>query len=103
MSESLPTKRAPAASMARRVKTAMPDHTVKAFTEELDALTQRMGDDENVREQDRRVERETSDRLQGDFGGEIRAERLDFKRHQRRQSKPLRSTVRTRPWNSGRP
>jgi len=37
---------AAAAALARRVKTSMADHTVKAFTEELDALTQevaRMG------------------------------------------------------------
>ena len=35
-----------AAAMARRVKSTMPDHTVKSFTEELDGLTQevsRMG------------------------------------------------------------
>jgi phosphate transport system protein len=46
MREPTPIKRASAAAMARRVKTTMPDHTVKAFTEELDALTQevaRMG------------------------------------------------------------
>jgi phosphate transport system protein len=39
-------KSAAAPALARRVKTSMADHTVKAFTEELDALTQevaRMG------------------------------------------------------------
>jgi phosphate transport system protein len=31
--------KAPAAAVVRRVKSTMPDHTVKAFTEELDALS----------------------------------------------------------------
>ena len=42
----LRTKRAPVPALARRVKRNMAEHTVKAFTEELDALTQevaRMG------------------------------------------------------------
>jgi phosphate transport system protein len=46
MADGASRTRRPAAALARRVKTTMPEHTVKAFTEELDALTQevaRMG------------------------------------------------------------
>ncbi len=38
MSQNQKPRRAAAAVLARQVKTQMPDHTVKAFTEELDAL-----------------------------------------------------------------
>ena len=51
---------------------------------ETDGLTERMGDDENVAEQDRRVEAETPDRLQG--------------RLERRDRASRRSRGRSPPW-----
>jgi hypothetical protein len=58
-------------NLVRRVQRIEP----RAFADlEGDRAPERVGDDENVREDDRGIEVEAADRLQRDFGGEFRRE-----------------------------